>query len=79
MARMVNRPWISFIIMLTGIEDGLLRIFRVKPNRLIVVVDLYCVVCYLLIDGAFNVIPGCLDEFAMIFGVNKINNSLSHF
>lgn len=53
-----NHPFLTTRIGI--IEDGLLRICQVKPDRLIVVVSLYRVVCYLSIAGAFNVIPGRL-------------------
>ena len=48
-----NHPFLTTRIGI--IEDGLLRICQVKPDRLIVVVSLYRVVCYLSIAGAFKI------------------------
>ena len=59
-----NHPFLTTRIGI--IEDGLLRICRVKPDRLIVVVSLYRIVCYLSIAGAFNVIPG---RFCVLWNV----------
>lgn len=55
----------------------MLRICQVKPDRLIVVVSLYRVVCYLSIAGAFNVIPGrdnCNNNSNNVSNNNSNNN-----
>ena len=62
-----NHPFLTTRIGI--IEDGLLRICRVKPDRLIVVVSLYRIVCYLSIAGAFNVIPGRINKIPSANGI----------